>query len=188
MLSEKKTDEDSNLGEEQETHEKELQENGENNFLQESNTEGIIDIELIEDNNLIEEQIPVVEQPSPEEHIHSSRNKRKKLEKSMDIVTMIKIIETAFIENAHFFKRRIIRKVKKSIDILEGTIEQNTKEPLLVDTTKHVEALKIELPIKDLQEFIFFDNIVSKNPEKIEALASISPIKEELFTHFFSSL
>ena len=172
-LSEKETDEDQN-SEEQKTDEDEIQENGENNFFKESNPEDAIEVELtVVENNVIEKQIPIVEQPAAEERIHSSRNKRKNLDNSMDIVTMIKTIQAALIQNAHSFKRRIIRKVKKSIGLLEGAIEQNTNAPLLVDTTKHVETLQMKLPIKDIQEFISFDNIASKNPEQVEALASI---------------
>lgn len=77
--------------------------------------------------------------------------------------------------------------MKKGIDIEEYTIEQNTNAYLLVDITKHVENLQIELPMKGLQKFISFDNIISKNPEKIGELTSISPIEAELFAYFFSS-
>ena len=91
-VSEKETDEDQN-SEEQKTDEDEIQENGENNFFEESNPEDAIEVELIVvENNVIEEQIPVVEQPAAEERIHSSRNNRKNLDNSMDIVTMIKTI------------------------------------------------------------------------------------------------
>lgn len=73
-LYEKKTDEDNNLDAEKKTDNNEIQENGENNFLEESNPEGIIEVQLIVDNNLIKEQILVEKQPTTEERINSSRD------------------------------------------------------------------------------------------------------------------
>ena len=95
---------------------------------------------------------------------------------------MVNAIQETLVQSIHSLKRRIMRKIKRTINLSEGAIEEYIQIPLLTDIPKQLETLQIHFPIKELQSSIDFDLIVSHNQAKIEALASV------LFRYFNFSI
>ncbi|XP_051171009.1 uncharacterized protein LOC127287895 [Leptopilina boulardi] len=83
-------------------------------------------------------------------------------------------MKTGFINSSKLFKKRIIQKVKKRTAFLESTIAKNAGKMALTDLRTHLEALEVNLPISNVEEF---NKAIAANVEKIKSLKTVMTVQ-----------